>query len=469
MRNAIRLAVLMTAWFAGSGCVYYNGIYNAQAEAKGGDARLRADDDANATMRFQRAAAIAESVLVRHPESKWRTRALYIAARSGALASQCERAMPRLLALLNDSITQGPQLTVAERDQSQFALATCEVRNGRSRSARSRLDSLIDGRSQDPELLRQSRIWAARAALGMGDRDAVTAYLAALNGSVLQWELIGASLAAREYARVESLLVLRARQGDYRDDVSRALRELFADGRFDAAERIVLQYDGARIRDESRARMHFALGDMHVRLGRDSLARLHLYSARTLAGRDSLTGYEANARLALIDVARLSSIRELDTLVARQDSVVWRTAYAQLLAERVLLFRLLAARDANADATGASLYLAAEIARDSLRAPRLAQTLFMRVLRERPASVLVPNAWYAASLLEPDSAAAWRGRILAEHGQSAVAARLRGDDVAALPDFISTADLLNFNWNETLRLWSDSVRKLRNPPRGTGR
>ena len=37
-------------------------------------------------------------------------------------------------------------------------------------------------------------------------------------------------------------------------------------------------------------------------------------------------------------------MRELDTLVARQDSVVWRTSYARQVAERVLLFRLLASR-----------------------------------------------------------------------------------------------------------------------------
>lgn len=458
MRAAQRLTLVLASWLVGSGCVYYNGIYNAQAEARLADAKLRRDDDGEATTRFQRSAAIAETVLVRHPKSKWRNRALYIAARSGAMAAQCERAVPRLQQLL-----AGTTLTAEERDRSRLALAACEVRGGRSTDARPRLDSMFQ--SSDRELARQSRIWAARAALSMGDRDAVPAYLGNLDAGVLQWELISASVSAREYARVELLLVQRARLGDYREDVSRALRDLLSDGRVDGAERVVAQYDAARVRDDSRARMHYALGDMHARAGRDSLARRHLYAARTLSQRDTVTAHDANARLALLDLTRVASVRELDTLIARQDSVVWRTSYARQVAERVLLFRLLAARG---DAESASLYLAAEIARDSLRAPNLARALFLRVAREAGASPLVPSAWYAAALLEPDSAASWQRRVLADFRNSAVAARLRGDDPSTQPDFVSAPELLRLHWTDALRIWSDSVRKLRLPPKPAG-
>lgn len=456
------LALVLAAWLAGGGCVYYNGIYNAQAEARQGDVRLRHDDEGGATTRFQRSAAIAESVLVRHPTSKWRPRALYLAARSGALAAQCDRAMPRLRELL-----AGATLAPADRDRTRLALASCEVRTGRSAAARPRLDSLIGSDRQ--ELARQARIWGARAALSMGDRDAVPAYLGGLGAAVLEWELIAASLSAREYARVESLLVVRARIGDYRDDVARALRELVADGRFDGAERIVGQYDAAGIGDESRARLHFALGDVQLRLGRDSLARHHLFSARTLSRRDTLTAREANARLALLELSRVSSVRELDTLVARQDSVVWRTAYAAVVGERVLLFRLLVAGTVTGDTTGAASFLAAEIARDSLRAPRLARSLFVEIARERPGSPLVPHAWYAAALLEPDSADSWHRRILADHPQSAVAARLRGQEPSDRADFVRAPELLRLHWSETLRRWTDSVRTLRLPPKSSAR
>jgi hypothetical protein len=458
MRGAQRLALVLAAWLVGSGCVYYNGIYNAQAEARLADAKLRRDDDGEAVTRFQRSAAIAETVLVRHPKSQWRNRALYIAARSGAMAAQCERAVPRLEQLLG-----GATLNGTERTRARLALATCDVRSGRSADARARLDSLV--LTDDREIARQSRLWAARAALSMGDRDAVPAYLGDLDAGVLQWELINASMSAREYARVESLLVQRARLGDYREDVTRALRDLLGDGRVQAAEQIVDQYDAARVRDDSRARMHYVLGDMLARVGIDSLARRHLYAARTLAQRDTVTAHDATARLALLALPRVTSERELDTLVARQDSVVWRTSYARQVAERVLLFRLLASRG---DAESASLYLAAEVARDSLRAPGLARSLFLRIARESPSSPLVPNAWYAAALLEPDSAGAWQRRVLADFANSSVAARLRGEDPTDRPDFVSSPDLLRLNWTDALRIWSDSVRKLRLPPKPAG-
>ena len=228
---------------------------------------------------------------------------------------------------------------------------------------------------------------------------------------------------------------------------------------------MVAQYDSARVRDDSRARMHYAVGDMHARVGLDSLARRHLYAARTLSRRDTVTARDANARLALLDLTRVASVPELDTLVARQDSTIWRTSYARQVAERVLLFRLLADRG---DDERASLYLAAEIARDSLRAPWLARVRFLRVAREAPLSPLVPNAWYAAALLEPDSAAAWQRRVLVNFSNSSVAARLRGEDPTDRPDFLSAPALLRLHWSDALRIWSDSVRQLRLPPKPAG-
>jgi hypothetical protein len=150
MRGAQRLALVFAAWLVGSGCVYYNGIYNAQAEARLADAKLRRDNDGEAVTRFQRSAAIAETVLVRHPKSQWRNRALYIAARSGAMAAQCERAVPRLEQLLG-----GATLNGTERTRARLALATCDVRSGRSADARARLDSLV--LTDDREIARQSR------------------------------------------------------------------------------------------------------------------------------------------------------------------------------------------------------------------------------------------------------------------------------------------------------------------------
>ncbi len=452
-RRVLPLGLLLLA----TGCVYYNGIYNAKEAARSGDARLRRGGETEAATYFQTSASKAESVLVRHPTSSWRTRALYLAGRGAALGGQCESAIPRLHEFL-----AAPGSTVDDRARARVALASCELRMAQLPSARARLDSLLDAR--DPEIARQARLWAARAALAAGDRDAVAGYLGDADDGVMPWELVLASLSAREYARVESLLVQRAARADFRDDVTRALRELWAAGEWDAVESIVRGYDAARIRDASRAGMHFVVGDLNLRSGRDSSARQHLFAARTLAGRDTLIERESAARLSYLNLVRVSTLREVDTILARQDSALRRTPYARRISEQLLLVRLLERQD---EPTGAASYLAAEVARDSLRASALARTLFLRVARDIPGTPLAPHAWYAAALLSPDSAEAWHARIRRDYAGSAVAAWLQGEDPGTRPDFVIAPDLLQVRWNETLRVWTDSVRKLRASPKPT--
>jgi len=458
MRRAIALwSVMLVA----SGCVYFNGVYNANEAARRGDARLRRGAETDASTFFQTSAEKAETVLVRHPTSSWRPRALYLAGRGAALGGRCEQAVPRLREYLALSSNDA-----ADAARAGIALASCDMREARLREARSRLDSVLatSVAERDAEIARQARLWAARAALASGDRDAVAQYLGSSDDGALPWELVLASLNAREYTRVESLLVQRAARTDYRDDVQRAVRELWSAGHWDAVEHIVRSYDEARIRDASRASMHFAVGDLNMRSGRDSAARQHLFAARTLAGRDTVLERESAARLAYLTMTRVASMREVDTILARQDSALRRTPFARRLDEQLLLVRLLSEQN---EPTGAAVYLAAEVARDSLRVPALARTLFLRVARDIPGTPLAPQALYAAALLAPDSAEVWQARIQAEHAQSSVAAWLRGEDPAGRADFTSAPALLEVRWTQTLRLWADSVRKLRTPPRPT--
>ena len=438
-----------------TGCVYYNGIYNAKAAARDGDARLRRGGEGEATTFFQQSAANAESVLVRHPQSTWRARALYLAGRGAALGGQCDRAVGRLTEFLTLTSTE-----TADRDRARVALASCDVRSSRVGLARARLDSVVDVR--DATTAHQARVWAARAALAAGDRDAVAQYLSDTDESTLPWELVLASLSAQEYVRVESLLVQRAVHADYRDDVPRVLRDLWAAEQFAAVDRVVRQYDASRVRDVNRAALHFAAGELHLRAGHDSVARWHLAAVRTLAGRDTVLALEAAARLHYLAMMHAASLYEIDTMSSQQDAAIRRLAFSKRVGEQLLLVRLFAQQD---DATGASHYLAAEIARDSLRAPTLAVSLFMHVARDIPTSPLAPFAWYAAGLLQPDSAPLWNARVRRDYGNSAIAAALTGGDPGTRADFATTPPLLLLRWNETLRVWSDSVRKLRLPPK----
>lgn len=458
-QRMLRRATVVALALVSSGCVYFNGIYNANSAARNADAQLRRGSDEQAASFFLTSAEKAETVLVRHPESKWRTQALYLAGRGEAYAGKCDAAADRLREYLSRDDADGDN-----RDRARLAMGVCDLRQARVASARTRFDSLIE--LPHAETQRQARLWAARAALAAGDRDAVPRYLRNAADGTLAWELIQSSLTAREYVRVESLLVQRAAQADYRDATTRALREMWAAGNWTGVETIVRAYDRARVGDASRAAMHFQVGDLNMRQGRDTVAKEHFSMAKTLASQDTVIYREATARIALMSIAHVTSLGEIDSIYAREDSVIRATPYARRLREQVLLVRLL---ESVVEPTGASVFLAAEVARDSLQAPVLARNLFLRVARDIPGAPMAPQALYAAGMLEPDSASAWTATIQREFGNSSVAAWLRGEDPAAHADFVNTPPLLQVRWNQTLRVWSDSVRKLRTLPMQLGR
>ena len=451
------VATIIALWVFGNGCVYYNGVYNAKAAAHRGDLQLRADAEGEAGTQFQLSAEKAESVLARHPRSVWRGRALYLAGRGEAFSGQCDRALPKLEAFLQASSGTAEG---GDRARALVAIGACELQTNHIAAARTRLDSLV--RVRDPQTASHAKRWAARAALADGDRDAAAEYVGGAGSSALDWELLGASLAASEFSRAESLLVARAAHSEFRDDVVGGIRQLWSAGRAEAAERVVQAYDTARIRDVHRVALHYAMGDLQLRAGRDAAARRHLLLARDLAGRDTAVAHETAARLILLGVPAVSSVREVDSLFALQDSVTRRSIYSRRVSEHVLLVHLLLRqRDPN----GASVFLAAEVARDSLRAAGMARTLFLQMAGESPASPLAARAWHAAALLTPDSASAWNAHVLSRYASSSVARWLRGEDPAASPDYVPGEELLRFSWDETVRAWSDSVRKLRVRPR----
>jgi hypothetical protein len=301
--------------------------------------------------------------------------------------------------------------------------------------------------------------------LAAGDRDAVPGYLKSAPDGTLSWELIQSSLSAKEFVRVESLLVQRAERADYRDITSRAFRDMWAAGQFDAVESVVRAYDVVRVRDVNRASMHFLVGELNLRSGRDTSAREHFEMARTLASLDTVIYYDASARLALMGLSTVTSLRDIDSIYAAQGPSVRRTSYFQRINEQVLLVRLLAAAS---EPTGASLFLAAEVARDSLKAYELARNLFLQVARDVPGAPMAPQALYAAGMLEPDSAARWTTDIKRDYANSAVAAWLEGDDPSQRADFVTTPQLMQVRWTQTLRVWTDSIRKLRAGPRQLG-
>jgi thioredoxin-like negative regulator of GroEL len=431
------------------GCVYLNGIYNARQADEGADRMRRRGRDAQAAELYARAATKAESVLARHPTSDWRPEALYLAGRGWALSGDCARALPRL-----DEFLARPAGGARRATRARLARGMCLVRTGRSAAARPLLDSLRA--APDAEIIAESAVWAARAAFALGDSAGAREALRAAPLDDAQWELARVALAGGRLAAAESLLALRASRGDYRPEALDAIERLWRAGRGDGARRLVMRYDRAAIPPDARARLHLTMAELMLAAGVTDDARVHLEQARR-AARDSSAVGLATARLTELAIRALPSIVDVEGTIARAADAAVGGAPMRRLRDNVLLVRMLSTRP---DTTGASLFLAAEVARDSLGARALAHALFRGVVARHADSPVAPKALVAAAAVAPDSASAYFARVRALYPASHHAHAGNGGSRRVDP-----ADaLLRSAWEAGTASFADSVAVLRGAP-----
>lgn len=446
MRRVAPLLLLLAV----SGCAYLNGVYNARQAEKRADSMLRRGRDAEAAVYFATVAEKAETVLVRHGDSKWADDARYLAGRGWARAGHCARAIPHLeQALANDP------LTGQRREQANLALGICRIENAAYAEAESLLT--IVSRSGDRWIASQGAIWAARSALRRGDTDQALEYLAVSGASVAEWELAAAFLANNELVRAESLLTLRADAGDYRPEVLTALPMLWVAGQQDGVLGIIGRYDESRIQPGQRARLHFVLGDLLQQAGQDSAAAAHFSITRRLS-RDSLPGRQAAVRLTALGIRKLETLLDVENAIASTSDVAAQVPLQARLQQNLLFLNIFLNRT---DYTGASLFLGGEIARDSLGALELAHQLFRKLPDSYGNSPIAPKALLAAAALQPDSAEAYQARLREQYPTSIYALVLDGKDSPVVGRINRGDQLLQQAWTFGNKALSDSLNAIR--------
>lgn len=434
-----------------SACAYFNGIYNARVELRAGDRLASRGREGEAEVRYSAAAAKAETVLVRHPRSKWRSQALVLAGRAAAHAGDCSAARPRLAAAI-----RLPSADAAMRDMLTLAVGVCEVREAHPAAALTLLEPLAV--SGSPRVRQPAALWAARAAIALGDADRAKAVLGRIDAGAAQWELAQASVAAHQYAAAESLLALRAARGDARPDLAPMLRTLWLAGLRDAVERLVTLYDAAGTSAVDRLALHILTAELQVDAALDDSARVHLLTVRRLAV-DSTVDAEAAARLTLLALAPLTRLEDAGAAVRRGSAQAKGAALQRRLEDNLQLVERLAGRS---DPSGASLFLAAEVARDSLRARRLAFQLFRRIDQTTQGAVLAPRALSAAASLDADSAPALRARLRERYPRSPWAQALDGASPSEFPAWEASESALRTAWTEVALQFADSLARQRN-------
>jgi hypothetical protein len=323
--------------------------------------------------------------------------------------------------------------------RASIARGVCLVRLGQPAAALDTLAPVVTQR--DETLSRIAAAWAARASLATLRFDSAAALARTARSDALDAELAGAALAAGRSALAAR--ILRQRAGDWRSlSVMHVPLRTLAKSDRPAADSIVqITQDGRASRLE-RARLSVAAASWSELAGDAAAARRHYDRALEITA-DTALVTDVVTRLVMLDVRAAATLADAHALVERAR----RRAAATAELSRVDTALRLAARLAKADdSTGASLFLAGEVARDAVGAPSLARSLFLGVARDRPRSSLAPKALLAAASLTSDSASTWRKRVLSQYTDSPYAHMLDGRPVAA-PALEADERLLRETWS----------------------
>lgn len=402
----MRRLLVVTLLLVG-GCTWSNSLYQARRSAAEAEAAEREGRTFEAQAAWGTAGVKADSAFARaHGVGRTAAEALWVRGRSEARRGDCVAA----IASLDQSLIAVPDASWREAlllelgrcratvgdptAAAHFAALLSSTNPARRREAHLRAGHLAIKAEQwneglallageDTATARIDRA-VALSALGRADEALaeVTPLLAAADSTVA-WEPLLRLLAVRNSADADRFLDRLSAQPTAND--ARRGSWLFA------------VIDAELGHDPASAERHFQSlatlpASRSVNDGRLRIAEYRVAQATSMAGLrsalDALGNLGGGAGLAAARIAELQRIG--GQMVAEQDSLV--------------------AGKGTGDLT---LFALAEVARDSLRAPSLAASLWLQLEQAWPASPYVPKALMARMAILPDSAETLRGRLVA--------------------------------------------------------
>jgi predicted negative regulator of RcsB-dependent stress response len=389
------LSVALVAALLG-GCVYYNGMYNTKRLA--GSARKAERDGRTfeANNLWGQVVTRAESLVARHPDSKYVDEALVLKGVALARLNQCEAAVAPLGRV--SLLPADAEVT----EEASLALGRCQLQLGEPEVAEIMIARAVE--SEDPARRREARLLRGRALRMTGrHREAVAALAGSSDPGAVDERLLALAGAGRR----DAALALADSMLATRDTTARWDTVVVAVGREDPATASAL-VDRLASRPDTppttRARLFLEDG---LRLASLDSTRAEA-RLRQAAEVDSADGSAQRARLQLtrLSLTRATSVSQLPPIAKELDQRIEREGVvageAGQLRESV--GAILAAADsasAGAAQSDLRLFLAAETARDSLAAPALAASLFRTIVETSPDSPYAPKAILAGRTLDP--------------------------------------------------------------------
>lgn len=418
MPRVVRLALLVPLL---GGCVYYNGMYNANRLAGAARKAERDGRTFEATNLWGQVATKAESVVVRHPTSKYAEEAVVLRGVALARLGQCDEALGQL-----SRFAPGTKPSELAED-ALLATGRCQLVLGNLPASEAAFSQLLDSKDRDrrreahfqnARLLRQSGRYqeALQALEGVKDPRADSERILALAGAgqlpqalALADSLIAKGDTTRPW---DSLVVMMGRQDP--SAASHLLDRMHPlPVRSPQIQARRLLDDGMRLADRDTAR-----------------AAARFRQAVSIGAKDDAAG-RASLQLVLLDIRRARRAEDLPPLVKTLKALSERyetTAYeANRLGATVEGIHGAATSVTWETLRGdLRLFLAAEAARDSLRAPALAEGLFRRILEDYPNSSYAAKVVLAVQQLDTTWADSARGLLEGLYVDSPYLAVIRG-------------------------------------------
>ncbi|MGH7498911.1 MAG: tetratricopeptide repeat protein, partial [Gemmatimonadales bacterium] len=404
-----------------AGCAYYNGMYNTNRLVRSAQKAERENRPFEASNLWGQVITRAESVSVRHPHSKYAAQATVLRGLAMSRLNQCPQAIVPL-----GQVELLPPGDLAE--EATLALGQCQIETGDPASADLAFTRLVD--SKDEFVKYQARFQHGRALRMTGHYDeaipllqeskeprVADELLLALSGAGRDEEadsLAGVMLAGGDSTRVwDSLVVVMSRQ---RPGSAEAVLD-----RLSAQEGSAPFLTSRRLYEEG------------VRLGAVDTARAAARLRQAVEmGAGTEGGERARLRLFRLDVSRADGVAALASL---SDSLRVFAGNATVInLDAMMLEATIGRVQFAADSGGAAipegdlrLFLAAESARDTLAAPRVAGELFRRIVTEWPESPYAPKALLAGERLDSTWADSAQMLLAERYSDSPYLAVVRGE------------------------------------------
>ena len=431
----MKLAPLLLAVFcATASCAYYNGLYNANELAHRAEKAEREGRTFDAQTYWGMVAVKAETVLARHPRSKWADQARYLDGKARERIGDCPGAIAPL-----ELVVRGNDPALA--DDAAFRLSTCRAALGDIEGAGFAVERLLQ--SPDPARRAEAGWRAGTAYRRTGRAEEAVTVLRASDHPRARGELAAALADAgrpvEAVAVADSLLAGR-------DTTAPWGTIIMAVGRRDTVlgaeflDRVLAQLpppqDSAATWLAADAQRLFPIDDQR--------AQARLEQAFTAAPARAV-GVDALITLIRYRLGRTEEPALLDSIPALLGDIEPSAGDAMVRA-RMLVASAVGARarldslDPTAPLADIRGLLLGEALRDSLHAPRLASTVWRRVLAARPESPYAPKLLLALAASDPraadsigqvlDSRYASSPYVLALHGRDDAGFRVLEDSLS---------------------------------------